>query len=92
MRNFVLLLTAAAFIDIVNTQCPKVDCEDKDGILASKGGCYYATQTNSPAGRIDTFYIGSCPNDDPQTKKNCKLDEGKFVWLDTALQFMPNPR
>ena len=91
MRKF-LLLTAGICTAYAQMKCPKVDCEDKEGILSEKGGCFYATQTTKPVGRIDTIYISSCPNDDPQTKKNCKLDQGKFTWLNTRLQFMANPK
>jgi hypothetical protein len=42
MRKF-LLLTAGICTAYAQMKCPKVDCEDKEGILAEKGGCFYAT-------------------------------------------------
>ena len=64
-------------------RCPVVDCEDKDGVLTEKGACFVAQKTNT--GKIDKFIIGSCPNDNPQTKENCGITAGNYVWINTAL-------
>ncbi len=43
-------------------------------------------------GKIDKFVMGTCQNDNPQTKQNCGLLHNKYVWIDTELQFLQNPK